>query len=49
MLVFLQNNLSNNIELSYKNISFCNDSYPTANGKDKSVSIYFISYLDVKH
>ena len=40
--VFLQNKLSINIELSYKNISFCNDSYPNVNGKDKSVSINFI-------
>ena len=33
--VFLQN------KLSYKEISFCNDSYPNVNGNDKSVSINF--------
>ena len=43
--VFLQNKLSINIELSYKNISFCNDSYRNVNGKDKSVSINFILLL----
>ena len=30
---------------SYKKISFCNDSYPNVNGKDKSVSINFILLL----
>ena len=43
--VFLQNKLSINTELSYKKISFCNDSYPNVNGKDKSVSINFILFL----
>ena len=52
--VFLQNKLSMNTELSYKKISFCNDSYPNENGKDNAVSINFIlllaniSYLNVK-
>ena len=41
----IQNKLSINIELSYKNISFSNDSYPNVNGKDKSVSINFILLL----
>jgi len=45
MLVFLQNKLSINTELSYKKISFCNDSYPNVNGKNKSVSINFILLL----
>jgi len=39
--VFLQNKLSNNIELSYKKKYFCNESYQNVNGKDKSVSINF--------
>ena len=43
--VFLQNELSINSELIYKKISFCNDSYPNVNGKDKSVSINFILLL----
>ena len=43
--VFLQNKLSINTELSYKKISFCNDSYPNVNGKNKSVSINFILLL----
>ena len=46
--VFLQNKLSINNELRYKKISFCNDSYPNVNGKDKSVSINFILLL-AKH
>jgi len=31
-------------------VSFCNESYPNVNGKDKSVYINFINslYLDVK-
>ena len=32
----------------YKKISFCNDSYPNVNGKDKSVSINFILLLAKK-
>jgi len=43
--VFLQNKLSINTELSYKEISFCNDSYPNINEKYKSVSINFILLL----
>ena len=47
MLVFLQNKLSINTELSYKKISFCNDSYPNVNGKNKSVSINFILHYSI--
>jgi len=43
--VFLQNKLSINIELSYKKISYCNDSYPNVNRKKKEVSLNFILLL----
>jgi len=40
MLVFLQNKLSINIELSYKKISFWSDLYPNVIGKDSINSFY---------